>query len=202
MKRLLHPFLSVAIAANAVGTGVIFFLVAIMNVDVIARGVFHAPMRGVVEMVVFSLVLIVFLQLPDVVRSDRLTRSDGFLGLLSDRSPMAGAVLGRVINGIAAIFMAMIAWTVWPEFLEAFETCHFFTPPEFGAPPTGEFLTDFKAAWARCEYFGTPGIFTAPWWPARLAIAFSVTLCAIIFAFKAVWGAAPADHDTAEDFPA
>ena len=33
-----------------------------------------------------------------------------------------------------------------------------------------------------------PGIFTAPWWPAKLAIVFSVFTCAIIFAFKAVLG--------------
>jgi len=201
MRRFQNPFLSVAIAANAVGTGVIFFLVAIMNVDVVARGFFHAPMRGVVEMVIFSLILIVFLQLPDVVRSDRLTRSDGFLAIMADRSPALGDTLGRLINAAAALFMAMIAWTVWPEFLDAFETCHFFTPPEFGAPLTGNFATDMRAAWNRCEYFGTPGIFTAPWWPARLAIAFSVTLCAIIFTFKAAFGPERPDHDTAEDFP-
>lgn len=193
--------MSVAIAANAIGTGVIFFLVAIMNADVVARGFFHAPMRGVVEMVIFSLILIVFLQLPDVVRSDRLTRSDGFLTVMGGQNPIVGDVLSRVINAAAGIFMAMIAWTVWPEFLEAFETCHFFTPPEFGAPPTGEFVVDFRDAWNRCEYFGTPGIFTAPWWPARLAIAFSVTLCAIIFAFKAILGANKPAHDPTEDFP-
>ncbi len=203
VRDLQKPFLSVAIAANAIGTGVIFFLVAVLNADVIARGIFHAPIRGVVEMVIFSLILIVFLQLPDVVRSDRLTRSDGFLGMLSSRAPGAGNTLGRVINAAAAIFMALIAWTVWPEFLEAFETCHFFTPPEFGAPPTGELLVDLRAAFARCEYFGTPGIFTAPWWPARLAIAFSVSLCAIIFAFKALFGSTKRPHydDAAESFP-
>ncbi|EFL87723.1 hypothetical protein [Ahrensia sp. R2A130] len=78
-RRILSPALGIAIVANAIGTAVIFVLVGIMNVDVIARGVFNSPLRGVVEVVIFSLVLIVFLQLPDVVRSNRLTRSDGFL---------------------------------------------------------------------------------------------------------------------------
>jgi len=199
LHRIYTPFLSVAIVANAMGTAVIFILVSIMNVDIIARGAFHAPLRGVVEIVIFSLVLIVFLQLPDVVRSNRLTRSDGFLVYAAQRNPKLAATVSRLIDLLSAIFMLLIAWTVWPEFLESFETCHFFTPPEFGTPPTGEFITDLKTAFARCEYFGTPGIFTAPWWPAKLAIFFSVSLCSIIFLFKAILGAdRPAHPDQDE----
>lgn len=188
VRRAYSGFVSIAIVANAVGTAVIFVLVGIMNVDVIARGVFHAPLRGVVEVVIFSLILIVFLQLPDVVRSNRLTRSDGFLVYAETNLPRLSNVLARCIDLAAAIFMALIAWTVWPEFLESIGSCHFITPPEFGPEPSGDLWADMSAAFARCEYFGTPGIFTAPWWPAKLAIVFSVSLCAIIFLFKAVIG--------------
>ena len=196
IRRAFSPFVAIAIAANAVGTLVIFLLVAVMNVDVIARGIFHAPFRGVVEVVIFSLILIVFLQLPDVVRSGRLTRSDGFLVYARDRYPRFSDNLSRFIDGVAGIFMALIAWTVWPEFVESIETCHFITPPEFGPPPSGSFWTDLSIAFQRCEYFGTPGIFTAPWWPAKLAIFFSVTLCSIIFIFKALM---PTETETAPD---
>lgn len=188
LHRLSAPVISVAIVSNAIGTLVIFLLVGVMNVDIIARGVFHAPLRGVVEIVIFSLILIVFLQLPDVVRSNRLTRSDGFLVFVGDRHPRFANMASRVIDLVSALFMGLIAWTVFPEFVESIETCHFITPPEFGAPPTGEFFTDLKTAFARCEYFGTPGIFTAPWWPAKLAIVFSVALCCIIFLLKALTG--------------
>lgn len=187
-QRTYSSIVRIAIIANAVGTAVIFLLVGIMNIDVIARGLFHAPLRGVVEVVIFSLILIVFLQLPDVVRSNRLTRSDGFLVFAEERFPRFAGLSSRLIDLVSAVFMALIAWTVWPEFHESIGSCHFFTPPEFGAPLTGDFWIDLSTAFARCEYFGTPGIFTAPWWPAKLAIAFSVTLCAIIFAFKAVLG--------------
>jgi len=180
--------MAVAMAANVVGTIVLFVLVVVMNTDVVARGIFHAPFRGVVEVVIFSLVLIVFLQLPDVVRSDRLTRSDGFLTVLKDRNPQAARTARRIIDAVAAIFMALIAWTVWPEFLEAFESCHFFTEPEFGPPFTGDFWVDLDAAFGRCDYFGTPGILTAPWWPARLAIFFGVVWSALVFALKAGFG--------------
>ncbi|MGI9570028.1 MAG: TRAP transporter small permease subunit, partial [Desulfobulbia bacterium] len=71
LRRLFDRAIAVAMLANMIGTVFIFGLVAILNADVIARGIFNAPIRGVVELVIFSLVLIVFLQLPDVVRSNR-----------------------------------------------------------------------------------------------------------------------------------
>jgi len=69
----------VSMGANAIGTLCVLALVVIVNYDVVARGVFNNPFMGAVEVVQFSLVFIVFLQLPDVVRVGRLTRSDGFL---------------------------------------------------------------------------------------------------------------------------
>jgi hypothetical protein len=195
LRPLFSAFVRMAIFANAVGAVVIFALVAIMNADVVARGIFHAPINGVVEIVIFSLILIVFLQLPDVVRSNRLTRSDGFLILADNHHPLLARFARRIIDAMAAVFMALIAWTVWPEFFDSIETCHFITPPEFGPKPTGDFWVDIRAAFGRCQYFGTPGIFTAPWWPAKLAISFSVSLCAILFAFKAFF----ADNEQMSD---
>ncbi|CAN0506260.1 unnamed protein product, partial [Scytosiphon promiscuus] len=116
LRRFYSASISVATIANMVGTGIIFVLVAILNADVVARGVFHDPIRGVVEMVIFSLALIVFMQLPDVVRSNRLTRSDGMLLMLFESRPEAARILTRVIDLVAGIFMALIAWTMWPEF--------------------------------------------------------------------------------------
>lgn len=196
IRCLCLPFISLASLANIVGTLVIFLLVAVMNVDVIARGVFHAPLNGVVEVVIFSLILIVFLQLPDVVRHNRLTRSDGFLTLGQRAFPKFANGLSRVIDLFGCVFMALIAWTMWPEFTESIETCHFITPPEFGPEPSGDFFADLATAFARCEYFGTPGIFTAPWWPAKLAIVFSVSLCSLIFLFKVILGS---NLDTAKE---
>ena len=187
-RRICLPFLSLASFANIIGTLVIFLLVATMNLDVVARGIFHAPLNGVVEVVIFSLILIVFMQLPDVVRHDRLTRSDGFLSFLHISYPQAADILSRLIDLLGCIFMGLIAWTMWPEFTESIETCHFITPPEFGPAPTGNLVQDIKAAFGRCEYFGTPGIFTAPWWPAKLAIVFSVSLSSLIFFFKVLLG--------------
>ena len=188
LRKIENWVVTIAIIANVSGAFVLLALVAIMNVDVVSRNVFNAPFRGVVEVVIFSLALIVFLQLPDVVRTGRLTRSDGFLGLMRSRSPRLGGALTRLLDGVACVFMCLIVWTVWPEFVEAFESCHFFSPPDFGPAPTGNLWTDFRTGLGRCDYFGTPGILQAPWWPVRLAIAFGCAWAAILFFFKTVLG--------------
>jgi TRAP-type C4-dicarboxylate transport system permease small subunit len=159
--RVSSGLIVIAAGANAVGTVVVLILVLVLNADVVARGVFNDPFRGVYEVVQFSMVLIVFLQLPDVVRNDKLTRSDGLHAVLSQRYPGLVSVIGRAIDVAAATIMVLIAVAMWPEFIDAWETDHF---------------------------FGTPGIFTAPWWPVRLVIVLSAILCALIWTAKALTG--------------
>jgi len=157
----------IAIFANAAGTLVVLALVAVVNYDVVARAA-GQPFHGAVELVQFSMVLIVFLQLPDVVRVNRLTRSDGFLTIARTRWPRVSAFIDKVINLIACVFMLLIAIAIWPEFLDMFETK---------------------------DYFGVPGVFTAPWWPIKLVIFISACLCCILFALKlfmpSVYGSKP-----------
>ena len=152
---------TLAIASNALGTLVVLALVVILNVDVIARGVFSAPIKGAYEMVQFSVVLIVFLQLADVVRVDRLTRSDGFLNVVHQRRPGVAANMRRIINAISAIFMGLIAYITFPEFLHM---------------------------WNTQDYFGVPGLFTLPWWPVKLVITLGTALSCMIFALKVIAG--------------
>ena len=147
----------IAITSNIIGTLVVLGLVVVVNFDVVARGFFNAPFHGAVEVVQFSMILIVFLQLPDVVRVNRLTRSDGFLVIINSRYPRVAAILTHIIDTVSAIFMALIAITIWPEFTHMFETK---------------------------DYFGIPGVFTAPWWPVKLTIFFSAFLCTVIFVLK------------------
>lgn len=161
----------IAIVANAIGTLVVLALVMVVNYDVIARGAFNQPFHGAVELVQFSMVLIVFMQLPDVVRVNRLTRSDGFLTLIKKRFPVLHLWTERLINLIACVFMMLVTITIWPEFVEMYETK---------------------------DFFGVPGIFTAPWWPIKLVIFLSAGLCSILFALKLVLPAderQPMKHD-------
>jgi len=148
-----------AITTNALGTLVVLGLVVILNVDVIARGLFSSPLKGTYEIVQFSVVMIVFLQLPDVVRVDRLTRSDGFLTVIGAKRPGLAATFRRIINAISAIFMGLIAYITFPEFLHMWDTQ---------------------------DYFGVPGLFTLPWWPVKLVIASGCALACLIFVIKVI----------------
>ena len=150
---------NLAMAANAAGTGVVIILILVVNYDIIARSIFHRPFLGAVEIVQFSVVLIVFLQLPDVVRVGRLTRSDGFLELLSARKPGASALVRRVIDLLSGVFLLLVAVAIWPEFVEM---------------------------WASQDYFGIPGVFTAPWWPVKLVIFLSACLCCLHFTLRII----------------
>ncbi len=150
---------TIAIIANALGTLVVLALVVILNLDVIARGVFSEPIPGVYEMVQFSVVMIVFLQLADVVRVDRLTRSDGFLTVVGGKRPGVAANMRRIINAISAIFMGLVAYITFPEFLHMWDTK---------------------------DYFGVPGLFTLPWWPVKMVITFGTALSCLVFVIKVI----------------
>ena len=149
----------IAIIANTIGTLMVLCLVLVVDYDVIARGIFNKPFGGAVEVVQFTMVLIVFLQLPDVVRVNRLTRSDGFLAIMQPRFPRFAMWVRRFIDSISGILMALIAVAIWPEFVEMLETR---------------------------DYFGVPGVFVAPWWPIKLIIFLSACLCTVIFTLKVI----------------
>lgn len=157
LQRLRTGANVIAQCANALGTLCVLALVGVVSFDIVARGMFNAPLMGAIEIVQFSMVLIVFLQLPDVVRANRLTRSDGFLTIASRRWPLLAQRIGQVIDAIACLFMLAIAVSIWPEFLDMLETK---------------------------DYFGIPGVFTAPWWPIKLVIFLSAVLSAILFALR------------------
>ena len=148
-----------ATLANITGTLVVLSLVAIVNYDIFARGLFNLPFRGAVEVVQFTLVLVVFLQLPDVIKTGRLTRSDGLLGMIKRNHPKTAAVISFFINLLSATVMTLIAVTMYPEFIDMWETQ---------------------------DFFGIPGVFTAPWWPIKLTIFCSTALCALLFVIKVI----------------
>ena len=164
----------IAIFANAAGTLVVLGLVVVVNYDIFARGLFNLPFRGAIEVVQFSMVLIVFLQLPDVVRVGRLTRSDGLLTMLGPRYPRVAHTLRRIIDFISAVIMALITVAIFPEFLEMWETK---------------------------DFFGIPGVFTAPWWPIKLTILCSAALCTLLFFFSVIRKRQQTTLDTSKDSP-
>ena len=40
--------------------------------------------------------------------------------------------------------------------------------------------------WHTNYYFGVPGLFTLPWWPVKLVIAFGTALSCLVFVIKVI----------------
>lgn len=128
---------------SAVGTGWILFLMALICADVLCRDLFDVPILGVAEMVQFSIVGIVFLQLPQTLRSGGLTRSEVLLSGIVARRPRGGYALQCLFDLTGAALFAVIFATTVPL---------------------------LRAAWANAEFYGATGVVQIPTWPLKLLI--------------------------------
>lgn len=140
---------------NGIGTLWILAILILINADVFGRNVLHAPINGVIEMIEISMIAIVFLQLADATRVGRLTRSDGFFGLIQRKWPKLGFVMGSFFDLMGALMMFFILYGTWPSLIEA---------------------------WTLNDYIGNEGVFTAPKWPmiAILILGSFITLLLFI----------------------
>lgn len=152
------PFLkvldTVTLAANVVGSCLIVGLVALITTDVIGRNFFGAPVAGVPEIVSLSIVAIVFLQAPQALRAGRLTRSDGVIDLLKARMPRVATGLETLFDLVGAAVLCAILYSHWPI---------------------------MTRAWARGDFVGAVGNFTAPTWPVKAMLALGAALLALQF---------------------
>lgn len=140
--------------ANICGSILISALVLLIGADVLSRNLFNAPVSGVPEMVTLSIVAIVFLQAPAALKAGRMTRSDALLGYLADRAPRVVRGLETVYDALGVLVVGAILYATWPI---------------------------FTRAWARGEFVGAVGDFTAPVWPVKLMILIGCALLMLQF---------------------
>lgn len=141
---------------NAVGTLWIILLMLLINADIFGRSFLNHPIAGVPELVAFSIVGIVFLQLAHTLRSGAMTRSDVLLNVLERRAPRARFTLLSIFHLVGGLLMLMIAWKFWPSVV---------------------------AAWLYPErnFMGNPGFFTIPQWPLFMLVFLGIVATAIQF---------------------
>lgn len=154
------PFARVISFMNAVGTIWIIALMVLINADILGRSFLHHPIAGVPELVAFSIVGIVFLQLAHTLRSGSMTRSDVLLNVLEKRAPRARFVLLALFHLVGAVLMAIVAWKYWPSVVSAWEH------PER-------------------NFMGNPGFFTISQWPLFAIVFLGIVATAIQFALLA-----------------
>lgn len=146
---------------NAVGTIGVIGLMILINSDIAGRAIFNSPIAGVPEMVTYSIVGIVFLQLAHALKSGSLTRSDLLLDMLETSAPLARRVLLALFNGLGALMMAIALVRFLPNLEKAY------------MDPARNFM-------------GNPGFFTIPNWPLYGLIALGLATTAIQFAGNAL----------------
>ena len=107
---------------NTLGTIWIFALMLLICADIACRALFNAPLNGVTEISGFSVVAIVFLQLPSTARARRLIRADFMIEALHRSSPRIAAAIEVMTACIGMAVFAAILWSAVIGLTEAWNT--------------------------------------------------------------------------------
>lgn len=154
VSRPLGVFDRLVVGMNAVGSLWILFLVLLVTSDAMGRSFLHKPIVGVTELIQISIIGVVFLQLADAIRTQRLTRADSFLSLLRANWPRLGSALEGSFFLLGATYMALGLWGSIPLLTEAYE---------------------------RQEVIGNTGVFTLIIWPIKAVIVLGLGVSLIEF---------------------
>ncbi|MCZ6858905.1 MAG: TRAP transporter large permease subunit [Alphaproteobacteria bacterium] len=153
-RGLFPPLTHFGTGLNAIGTIWIISLMALICADVVARNFFNQPLPRVPEFVGYSIVAIVFLQLPNTLQLKKLIQADAFIGALMIARPTAGSFYNAVFHFSGLIVMALIAYGLIPDAWQSYESS---------------------------EYFGQQGEITIPVWPFKAIMALCAVITAIEF---------------------
>lgn len=115
MDRLFGGLVS---GMNVVASVWVLALMALISADVIGRGGFNSPIPGVPEIVKFSIVAMVWLQMAYTLRAGKHLRTTIGLALM----PAAGQRAVLVLNALVGVAMfACIAWLSVDELATSWE---------------------------------------------------------------------------------
>jgi TRAP-type C4-dicarboxylate transport system permease small subunit len=103
---------------NVVASVLVLALMALISADVIGRGSFNSPIPGVPEIVKFSIVAMVWLQMAYTLRARKHLRTTIGLALM----PAAGQRVVLVLNSLVGVAMfACIGWLSVEELASSWE---------------------------------------------------------------------------------
>lgn len=139
---------------GAVGTIWIFFLMLLINADVVGRYFFNKPLVGTIEIVSMSIVGIIYLQLGQALRYERFIRSDALLGRLLRDRPRVGYAIQAFHHFVGTLLLGLVVYFCIPETINA---------------------------WEQSEYLGTEGVFVFYIWPIDALVTLGAAVTAIQF---------------------
>lgn len=144
---------------NAIGSILIFAIMALICADVLARNIFNQPINGVAELVAASIVMIVFFQLASALRHGRMAQADIFIAGFTRKHPRLGHGLQTLFYLAGAAMLAIIFDGTLPVYLNAVE---------------------------RQLFMGVEGVFTFPIWPIRLVVLICAAVTVLQYLLLAV----------------
>lgn len=139
---------------NAAGSLLILFVLVVICADVIGRVVFSRPIAGVPELVVMSIVAIVFLQFAHALERGNLVRSTLLLDVLARRAPGFRRVLELAFALVGATVFALLTFALYRQA-----------------------TADFRGL----DQYGAPGVFLFPKWPIRAVAALGAAAVTVQF---------------------
>ncbi len=142
---------------NVLGALWTFSLMLLISADVALRALFNRPISGVPEIVAFSIVCIVFLQLGRTVEMGRVMRADTFQTSFEKVSPRLNFFISFLAEFGGLVLVAIIIYGVWPRMMADYESGYF---------------------------IGTPGIFTFPSWPLAAVVIAGAALAGLHFLLR------------------
>jgi C4-dicarboxylate transporter, DctM subunit len=143
---------------NSVGTLWIFALMFLICADVAGRYLLNAPIQGAAEMVGYSIVAAVFLQMASTLRAGRFTRVELLFEPMLATRPSAAHAYNALFSLLGALVFGVVVWGTWPK---------------------------LEHAWSTDEITGTPGVFTFIVWPFIGVVVVGAAVTALEFARQA-----------------
>jgi tripartite ATP-independent transporter DctM subunit len=147
---------------NSAGTLWIFALMFLICADVAGRYLFSAPIKGAAEMVGYSIVAAVFLQMASTLRAGRFTRVEMLIEPMLATRPAAAHAYNALFSMLGALVFGIVVFGTWPK---------------------------LEHAWSTDEITGTPGVFTFIVWPFIGVVVVGAAVTALEFVRQA-WQAA------------
>ena len=99
---------------NSVGSIWVFCLMLLVCADIFGRNVLNAPILGVAEILSYSMVGIVYLQLANTLHMGKFTRAEIVIEMLVGKRPVAGSFLSAIFDLFGVAVFAMLAWISFP----------------------------------------------------------------------------------------
>lgn len=154
LRRPVRIFDLITSGMNSLGTFWVFCLMFLICAEITGRFAFNYPIRGVSEIIGYSIVTAVFLQFASTLHAGRFTRAELLIEWLETRRPVAGYSFMALFYLLGAAAFGFVTYGTYPKFINA---------------------------WVENEITGVPGDFTFIIWPFLGIIVLGAGATAIEF---------------------